>query len=62
MQYMLRSLGIPVKGPAYLCEYNLGIIKYSTNLDSELKNKHVAISYHRLRERVAARIVNPIKV
>ena len=33
-----------------------------TNPDSELKKKHVAISYHKLRECAAAKIVNPIKV
>ena len=33
-----------------------------TNPDSGLKNNHVAISYHKLRECAAAGIVNPIKV
>ena len=45
-----------------LCGENLGMIISSTNPDSEYKKKHVAISYHKLRESVAARIVNPIKV
>ena len=33
-----------------------------TNPDSELKKKHVAISYQKLREIAAAGIVNPLKV
>ena len=33
-----------------------------TNPDLELKNKHVEISYHKLRESAAAGIVNPIGV
>ena len=34
----------------------------STNLDLDLKNKHVEILDHRLRESAAASIVNPNKV
>ena len=34
----------------------------STNPDFELKKKHVAISFHKLRECTAAKIVNLIKV
>ena len=33
-----------------------------TKPDSELKKKHVAISYHNLRESAAAGIVNPLRV
>jgi len=62
IRYMLRSLGVPVPGPTRLCGDNLGMIMSSTNPDSELKKKHVAISFHKLRECTAARIVNLIKV
>ena len=62
LQYTLRSLGIPVKGGRALCGNNQGMIISCTNPDSELKKKHVAISYHKLRESAAARIVNPLKV
>ena len=50
IRYMLRSLGVPVPGPTRLCGDNLGMIMSSTNPDSELKKKHVAISFHKLRE------------
>ena len=59
---MLRSLRVPVKVPAALCRENLGMIICCTNLDLDLKNKHVVISYHKLGESAAARIVNPFKV
>ena len=49
-RYMLRSLDVPIEGATAICGDNLGIIIYCTNPDSELKNKHVAISYHKLRE------------
>ena len=54
IRYMLRSLGVPVTGATALCGDNLGMIISSTNPDSELKKKHVAISFHKLRECAAA--------
>ena len=62
LRYMLRSLCIPIIGATALCGDNLGIIISSTNPDSELKKKHVGISYHKLWECTAAGIVKPIKV
>ena len=62
LHYMLRSLGVTVPGPTRLCGDNLGMIMSSTNPDSEIKKNHVAISFHKLRESAAARIVNLIKV
>ena len=57
IRYMFRSLGATA-----LCGDNLGMIMSSTNPDSELKKKHVAISFHKLRECATAGIVNLIKV
>ena len=62
IRYMLRSLGVPMLGATALCGDNLGMIMSLTNPDSELKKKHVAISFHKLRECAAAGIVNLIKV
>ena len=62
LPYMLRSLSVPVKGATEICGEKLGMIIYCTNPDSELKKKHVVISYHKLRESAAAGIVNPLKV
>ena len=60
--YIRRSLGVPIIGATVLCGDNLGMIISSTDPDSELKKKHVAISYHKLWECAAAGIVNLIKV
>ena len=62
MRYMLRSLGISVKGTTALCGDNQWMIISSTNPDYELKNKHVAMLYHKLWESAASRIANPTKV
>ena len=50
LRYMLRSLGVPVKGATELCGDNLGMIISCTNQGSELKKKHGAISYHKFQE------------
>jgi len=60
IRYMLRSLGIPVEEPTSLIGDNLGVIQNASIPDSDLKKKHVAISYHCVREAVAAQIVKPI--
>ena len=59
---MLRSLGVLIKGSMALCGDNLGMIISCTNPYSELKNKHVSISYHKLLGCAAASMVDPIKV
>ena len=61
LRYMLRSLGVLIIGATSLCGENLGMIISITNPDSELKKKHVVISYHKLRECAAVGIFNPIK-
>ena len=59
---MFRSLCVLIKCVTEIYGDNLGMIISCTNPESELKKKHVEISYHKLWECVAARIVNPIKV
>ena len=58
LRYMLRCLGVPVKSPTDLFGDNFGVIQSATIPDSELKKKHVAISYHYVREAIAAKTVN----
>ncbi len=38
------------------------MIQNVTTKDSLLKKKHVAISYHRVREAAAAGIIHPVKI
>ncbi|MGH3055550.1 MAG: Ty1/Copia family ribonuclease HI, partial [Gaiellaceae bacterium] len=62
IRYMLRALGVPITRSTNLYGDNLGVIQNASNPDSSLKKKHTAISYHRVRECVAARIVDPFKI
>ncbi|CAJ1948049.1 unnamed protein product [Cylindrotheca closterium] len=60
IRYMLCSLGVPVEEPTNLLGDNLGVIQSAAMKDADLKKKHVAISYHCVREAVAAQIIKPI--
>jgi hypothetical protein len=58
IRYMLRCLGIPVTRPTDLFGDNFGVIQSAEIPEGELKKKHIAISYHYVREAIAAKIVN----
>ena len=58
----LRSLGVRVETASYILGDNMGVIQNTTISSSLLKKKHVAISYHRVREAVAAGMVFPLKI
>ena len=63
LRYMLRCLGcnVPVNGhcPTKVFGDNLSVIQNSSNPAADLSKKHVAISFHAVREAVAAGIVEP---
>ena len=61
LRYMLRCLGVKVTYASLVCGDNLGVIQNATVSESLLKKKHVAISYHKVRETAAAGIAHPIK-
>jgi hypothetical protein len=62
IRYMLRCLGVPVTKPTNLYGDNFGVIQSATILDGELKKKHVAISYHYVREAITTGYINAIWV
>ena len=59
LRYMLRCLGVPVTKPSNLFGDNLGVIQNATNVDAEMKKKHVSISFHAVGEAIAAGILIP---
>jgi hypothetical protein len=62
MRYMLRCFRVKVKHASFLFGDNLGMVQNATIKDSLLKKKHVAISYHKVRESAACGIVHPTKI
>ena len=62
VRYMLRCLGVRVETPTIVAGDNEGVLLNATNLESQLKKKHVAISFHKVRESAAAGIIQPVKI
>ena len=63
LRYMLRCFGIPIPNdgsmPTRIFGDNLGVIQNATDADADLKKKHVAISFHVVREAIAAGTIAP---
>ena len=57
---MLCMLGVLVNGPSWILGDNKSVVISSTIPSSALKKRWNALSYHRVREAVAAGIVNVI--
>ena len=53
----LRYLGVPVRGSTYMFGDNQSVITSSTISHSSLSKRHNALSYHRVREAIAAKII-----
>jgi hypothetical protein len=62
VRYMMRCLGVKVEYASILFGDNLGVVQNATMKESLLKKKHVAISYHKVREAAACGIVHPMKI
>ena len=56
-RFALRSLGVEVDGPALMFGDNNAVVLNTTLPSSQLKKKHQAISYHRVREAIASGIL-----
>jgi hypothetical protein len=54
----LRYLGVPVKGLSYMFGDNQAVVNNSVIPHSCLSKRHNALSYHRVREAIAAKIIN----
>jgi hypothetical protein len=57
IRYMLRSLGVSLDGPALMLGDNMSVVLNTTVPSSVLKKHHNAITYHRVRKAIAARIM-----
>ena len=62
IRYKLRMFGVPILGPTILLCDNMSVVHNGTRPESTLKKKHNSISFHKLRESVAAGYVELHKV
>jgi len=57
MRYELRMLGVPIEGPSIMFGDNMAVINSASIPESNLKKRHNALSYHRVREAIAAKVL-----
>ena len=57
LRYQLRMMGIPIEGSAYMFGDNQSVVISSTIPENNLKRRHCALAYHRVREAIASKIV-----
>ena len=57
IRYKLRMLGVPVLEPTLMLGDNMSVVLNTTVPSSQLKKKHKACAYHRIRECIAAGII-----
>jgi hypothetical protein len=57
IRYMLRSLGVALDRSESMLGDNMSVILNATVSSSVLKKKHNAITYHRVREAIASRMM-----
>ncbi len=55
--YVLRMLGVQMDGPSYLFGDNQAVVNSAVIPEYNLKKRHNALCYHRVREAVAAGII-----
>ena len=58
LKYKLKMFGIEIKGPAQMFGDNNSVIISCIALSSVLKEKHLSLAYHRVREACAAGVLN----
>jgi hypothetical protein len=57
LRYFLRSFGVPVSRASRLFGDNMSVLLNITEPDSQLKKKHLCITYHILREGIASHVL-----
>jgi len=57
VSFVLRDLGIPLKGPTLLYSDNHSAISLTANPVLHARTKHVEIDFHFVRERVALKLL-----
>ena len=55
-------LGAPMEGPSYIFGDILAVVNSSKIPDDTLKKRHNALSYHRVREFIAAKVIKFIHI
>ena len=57
LRNILRYLGVNLVGPTYMFGDNKTVVDSSCKPKSKLHKRHVLLSYHRVREAIAAKVI-----
>jgi hypothetical protein len=57
LRILLRYLGVPIRDQSYMFGDNQAVVKSSTLSEAKLHKRHTLLSFHRVREAVAAKMV-----
>jgi hypothetical protein len=57
LRMTLRYLGVPIRGRSYMFGDNKTVVDSSTRPHAKLHKRHMALSFHRVREAIAAKII-----
>ena len=58
LRYTIRMLGVPLDGPSWMFGDNQSVVTSSTIPHSSLNKRHNALAYHKIREAIAAGVVD----
>ena len=58
----LRYLGVPLRGKSWMFGDNESVVNSSAQPHAKLHKRHTALSFHRVREAIAARIVDFVHI
>ena len=58
IRYTLRYLGVPIRSKSYILGDNRSVVTSATLSHSTLSKRHNILAFHRVREAIAARIID----
>jgi len=62
LRLTLTYLGVPIQGRSWMFGDNESVVNSSTRPESKLHKRHVALSFHRVREAIASNILSFIHI
>ena len=62
LRLTLRYLGVPIQGRSWMFGDNESIVNSSSKPEAKLHKRHVALSFHRVREAIASNLVSFIHI
>ncbi|CAJ1965974.1 unnamed protein product [Cylindrotheca closterium] len=62
LQQTLRYLGVSIRGQSYMSGDNESVMNSSSQPEAKLHNQHVALSFHHVKEAVAANMLSFIHI